>query len=70
MLRHTLGMRQLRTPSPDRGRARPRSELPAWYYRVTALTIDEDREVYPEDFDADLSGIDEVDETASGIATR
>ncbi|KAK4074935.1 hypothetical protein Purlil1_12804 [Purpureocillium lilacinum] len=29
-------MRRLRTPSPDRGRARPRSELPAWYYRVYA----------------------------------
>ncbi|PWI65231.1 hypothetical protein PCL_07281 [Purpureocillium lilacinum] len=57
-------MRRLRTASPDRGRARPRSELPAWYYRLIALTIDEDREVYPEDFDADLSDIDEVDENS------
>ncbi|PWI64529.1 hypothetical protein PCL_09578 [Purpureocillium lilacinum] len=45
-------------------RARPGSELPPWYNRLTALTIDEDREVSPEDFDADLSDIDEVDENS------
>ncbi len=28
------------------------------------LTIDEDREVYPEDFDADLSDIDKVNESS------
>lgn len=33
-------------------------ELPAWYYRVLHITIDEDRDVSPEDFDEDLSDVE------------
>lgn len=29
----------------------PRQKLPAWYYRVCALTVKEDRDVRPEDFE-------------------
>lgn len=36
---------------------RPRQKLPAWYYRLLALTIKEDRDVSPEDFDEDLSSL-------------
>ncbi|ODH52946.1 hypothetical protein GX48_00814 [Paracoccidioides brasiliensis] len=32
-------------------------ELPAWFYRLHALTIKEDRDVTPEDFDEDLSSL-------------
>ncbi|ODH26629.1 hypothetical protein ACO22_04506 [Paracoccidioides brasiliensis] len=35
----------------------PRQELPAWFYRLHALTIKEDRDVTPEDFDEDLSSL-------------
>ncbi|KKZ63502.1 hypothetical protein EMCG_02189 [[Emmonsia] crescens] len=35
----------------------PRQELPAWYRRLHALTIKEDRDVTPEDFDEDLSSV-------------
>ncbi|KAH6951124.1 hypothetical protein BKA56DRAFT_440623, partial [Ilyonectria sp. MPI-CAGE-AT-0026] len=37
--------------------------LPAWYYRLVVLTIKEDRVVYPEDFDEDLSDL-EADENS------
>ncbi|KAH6872084.1 hypothetical protein B0T10DRAFT_499916 [Thelonectria olida] len=40
--------------------AAPRQNLPAWYYRLVALTIKEDREVSPEDFDEDLSDLEET----------
>jgi hypothetical protein len=33
--------------------------LPAWYYRVSALTMTGDRALYPEDFDEDLSDLEE-----------
>ncbi|KAL6813178.1 hypothetical protein GGI42DRAFT_165734 [Trichoderma sp. SZMC 28013] len=36
----------------------PGQKLPAWYYRLVALTIKKDREVLPEDFDEDLSDLD------------
>lgn len=36
----------------------PGQKLPAWYYRLVALTIKEDREVEPDDFDEDISDID------------
>nr|KMM68707.1 hypothetical protein CPAG_05031 [Coccidioides posadasii RMSCC 3488] len=35
----------------------PRQAFPAWYYRLHALTIKEDRDVIPEDFDEDLSSL-------------
>ncbi|PWI65211.1 hypothetical protein PCL_07261 [Purpureocillium lilacinum] len=58
-------MKRLRTPSPDGVvRAPPVWELPAWYYCSTAFTIDEDREVYPEVFGADLLHIDDVNESS------
>lgn len=36
----------------------PGQKLPAWYYRLVALTIKKKRDVRPEDFDEDLSDID------------
>ncbi|KAF3062541.1 hypothetical protein CFAM422_010585 [Trichoderma lentiforme] len=36
----------------------PGQKLPAWYYRLVALTIKEDRDVEPDDFDEDISDID------------
>ncbi|OJD24295.1 hypothetical protein ACJ73_04341 [Blastomyces percursus] len=35
----------------------PSQRLPAWYRRLHALTIKEDRDVTPEDFDEDLSSV-------------
>jgi hypothetical protein len=32
--------------------------LPTWFYRLVALTINEDRDVCPDDFDEDLSDLD------------
>lgn len=43
----------------------PGNDLPAWYFRLVALTIKKDRDVYPEDFDEDLSDIEEI-QTYSG----
>ncbi|KAK2757065.1 hypothetical protein FQN54_005034 [Arachnomyces sp. PD_36] len=40
--------------------AKSKQELPAWYYRIVALTMKEDRDVDPEDFDEDLSSISSV----------
>ncbi|KJZ68826.1 hypothetical protein HIM_11786 [Hirsutella minnesotensis 3608] len=57
-------MKRQQTQSPDQRRACPRRELPAWYYRLVVLTIKEDREVYPEDFDEDLSDLDEAHENS------
>ncbi|KMU78438.1 hypothetical protein CISG_07442 [Coccidioides immitis RMSCC 3703] len=34
-----------------------RQEFPAWYYCLHALTIKEDQDVIPEDFDEDLSSL-------------
>ncbi|KAL6825808.1 hypothetical protein J3E69DRAFT_380914 [Trichoderma sp. SZMC 28015] len=36
----------------------PGHKLPAWYYRLVALTIKEERDVESEDFDEDISDID------------
>ncbi|KAK4074502.1 uncharacterized protein Triagg1_5098 [Trichoderma aggressivum f. europaeum] len=44
----------------------PGPKLPAWYYRLVALTIKEDRDVFPEDFDEDLSDIDGENPSESG----
>jgi hypothetical protein len=54
-------------PDPLRSRAtrvekhrRPEKKFPAWYYRVVTLDVIEGyRLVYPEDFDEDLSELDE-----------
>jgi hypothetical protein len=40
----------------------PRQKLPAWYHRLLALTMKEDRDVYPEDFDEDLSDLEDSSE--------
>jgi hypothetical protein len=40
----------------------PRQKLPAWYYRVLAVSIKEDREIYPKDFDEDLSDLEDDSE--------
>ena len=40
-------------------RSAPERELPQWYYRLFALTIREDRDVRPWDFDEDLSDLEE-----------
>ncbi len=37
-----------------------RQELPAWYYRLHALTVKEDRDLIPEDFDEDLSSLSDL----------
>ncbi|KAH7137595.1 hypothetical protein EDB81DRAFT_799641 [Dactylonectria macrodidyma] len=42
----------------------PKRSLPPWYYRLVALTIKEDREVEPYDFDEDLSDLEEPNENA------
>ncbi|KAJ6437660.1 reverse transcriptase [Purpureocillium lavendulum] len=53
-------MKRQRTQSPDQRCVCARRELPAWYYRLVALTIKEDRDVSPEDFDEDLSDLNEA----------
>lgn len=30
-------------------------KLPAWYYRLVQITIEEDRDIEPSDFDEDIS---------------
>ena len=52
-------MERQQLKSPYQGNNCPRQELPAWYYRLLALTVQEDREVYPADFDEDLSVFEE-----------
>ncbi|PNP58881.1 hypothetical protein THARTR1_01129 [Trichoderma harzianum] len=44
----------------------PGQQLPAWYYRLVALTIDKNRDVRPEDFDEDLSDIDATPNHSGG----
>ncbi|KAH7140368.1 hypothetical protein B0J13DRAFT_63505 [Dactylonectria estremocensis] len=37
----------------------PKKRLPAWYHRVSGITMMQDRDVYPWEFDQDLSDIEE-----------
>ncbi|KAF4961378.1 hypothetical protein FSARC_10194 [Fusarium sarcochroum] len=43
----------------------PKLSRPAWYYRLVALTIKKDRDVEPEDFDEDISDLDETAEDST-----
>ncbi|KAF4995422.1 hypothetical protein FDECE_12811 [Fusarium decemcellulare] len=47
----------LATASPS-----PEPTLPAWYYRLLRITIEEDRPIDPEDFDEDISDLEESSE--------
>jgi hypothetical protein len=49
-------------PASLKNMVHPRRKLPAWYYRVLAVKIKEDREIYPEDFDEDLSDLEDDSE--------
>ena len=59
--------RKVPQPDPLRSRVsrverdhRPNNKFPAWYYRVaTPAVISGEREIYPEDFDKDLSELEE-----------
>jgi hypothetical protein len=39
-----------------------KQELPEWYYRLVSITVREDREIYPKDFDEDISNLEEGSE--------
>ncbi|KAJ2968511.1 hypothetical protein NQ176_g9146 [Zarea fungicola] len=38
-------------------------DLPVWYHRLLAITIKEDRDIEPDDFDKDISDLEETSET-------
>lgn len=42
-----------------------RRELPAWFYRVSALTVFPDAEIYPHYFDEDISDLGESDDESN-----
>ncbi|KAJ6437688.1 triacylglycerol lipase [Purpureocillium lavendulum] len=56
----------LRSHSLDRRRVRRQrgAELPAWYHRLVVVGIRQDREIDPEDFDEDISELNEADENS------
>jgi hypothetical protein len=49
---------------------RPKKAFPAWYYRVAAIEPTQGRDIDPEDFDEDLSELEESRGVGRGMGRR